>query len=147
MAVYNKFDQFSEDLAGKVHDLTTGTTDVYKAMLTLTAPVAGNSVLADLTEIAAGDGYTAGGNTLTLVSGDQVAGVFTFILNDPTQWAATAGTFAPFRYVVIYNDTPTTPLKPLIAFYDRGSTLQLGAGEKFDLDLSQTNGLFNISVA
>ena len=73
MATYTKFNQFVEDLCKGVHNLATGT---LKIMLTLTAPVATNSVKADLTEIAAGNGYTAGGTaiTATLTNGTACGG-------------------------------------------------------------------------
>ena len=145
MATFNKFDQFVEDCAAGVHDLSTGSTDVFKVMLTLTAPVATNSVKADLTEIAAGDGYTAGGNAATLTTGAQTSGTFKLVLADPTTWTATAGTFASFRYAVLYNDTPTSPAKPLIAWWDYGSTVTLGASETFTVDLDQANGVLTIT--
>jgi hypothetical protein len=50
MSAFNKFNQFVEDLAEKVHNLGA---DTIKVLLTNTAPVAGNSVKADLTEISA----------------------------------------------------------------------------------------------
>lgn len=57
MAVFNKFQAFVEHVAEKVHNLQT---DALKVMLTNTAPVAANTVKADLIEIAAGNGYVAG---------------------------------------------------------------------------------------
>lgn len=63
MASYQKFYQFVADLASGVHNFGTATV---KVMLTNTAPVATNTVIANITEIAAGNGYTAGGNSCTL---------------------------------------------------------------------------------
>lgn len=128
MATYQKFNSTVEDLAEGVHDFAT---DTLKVLLTLVAPVATNGQKSDLTEIAAGDGYTAGGNTCTLVSSSQTGGTYTLVLNDPAQWVATAGTFADFRYAVLYNDSATND--ELIAFWDYGSTVSLGAGETFDV--------------
>lgn len=130
MATATKFQQFSEDLAEKVHNLGT---DTLKVMLTLTAPVATNSVKANLTEISAGDGYTAGGETSAQTVSAQTSGTYKLTLTDVV-WTATAGTFADFRYPVLYNDTPTSPLDPLIEFWDYGSTVSLGAGETFTWD-------------
>jgi hypothetical protein len=48
VATFNKFQQFVEDLAEKVHNLQS---DTLKVLLTNTAPVATNAVKADLTEI------------------------------------------------------------------------------------------------
>ena len=71
MAAFNKFQAFVEHVAEGVHNLGS---DTLKVMLTNTAPLATNSVKADLTEIAAGNGYTAGGGTLTVSSSAQTAG-------------------------------------------------------------------------
>jgi hypothetical protein len=53
MAAFNKSNAFVEDVCEKIHNLGA---DSLKIMLTNVAPVAGNSVKADLTEIAAGNG-------------------------------------------------------------------------------------------
>ena len=62
MAAFNKFRAFVEDEAEKVHNLGS---DTLKVLLTNVAPVNTNSVKADLTEISAGNGYSAGGATAT----------------------------------------------------------------------------------
>lgn len=129
MATFQKFNSFVEAAPEKKHNLGA---DTLKVMLTLTAPVATNSVKADLTEIAAGDGYTAGGNTASITSSSQSGGTYTLVLADPATWTATAGTFADFRYAVLYNDTATND--ELIGFWDYGSTVSLGAGETFTVD-------------
>lgn len=49
MAIFNRFNAFSEALAEKVHNLGS---DTLMLALTSVAPVATNSVLADLTQIA-----------------------------------------------------------------------------------------------
>ena len=65
MAAYNKFNQFTKDLIDGVHDFDAHT---FKVMLTNTAPVATNTVKANLTEISAGNGYTAGGTATTITT-------------------------------------------------------------------------------
>ena len=47
-----------------------------------------------------------------------------------------SGAVATFRYVVIYNNTPTSPADPLLAFYDYGSDLTLASGETLTLDFT-----------
>jgi hypothetical protein len=54
MATFNKFQQFVEDLAKGVHNFTSDATCTVTVALTAAAnaPVATNSVLADLTQIS-----------------------------------------------------------------------------------------------
>lgn len=132
MASFNKFQQFVEDLAKGVHNLSTGT---LKIMLTNSAPVATNSVKADLTDISAGSGYTAGGSALSGVSAEQTSGTLALSATDLV-FTASGGTIGPFRYAVLYNDTPTSPADPLIAWWDYGSSISLGDGETFTVDLA-----------
>ena len=47
---------------------------------------------------------------------------------------------AAFRYVVIYNDTPTSPADPIVGYYDYGSSLTLNDGDTFTIDIG-TNGI------
>ena len=141
MASFNKFNQFVEDVAHKVHHLGT---DTLKVLLTNTAPVAANSVKADLTEISAGSGYTAGGTASAQASSDQTSGTYKLVLTDVT-FTASGGSIGPFRYAVLYNDTPTSPADPLIGWWDRGESMTLNAGESFTVDMVEANGALQIS--
>lgn len=145
MASAQKFNQFVEDLAAGVHDLTTGSTHVLKAMLTNTAPVATNAVKADITEISAGNGYSAGGASCGTITGAQTSGTFKLVVGTDPVWTASGGTIGPFRYVVLYNDTPSSPADPLILFWDYGSSITLAAGESFTVDFDGTNGVLTIA--
>ena len=141
MATFNKFQAFVEHVAEKVHNLGA---DTLKVMLTNTAPVATNSVKADLTEIAAGNGYTAGGATPAITSSAQTSGTYKLVLGD-VAWTASGGTIGPFRYAVLYNDTPTSPLDPLIGWHDYGSSITLNIGETFTWDADPTNGILTLT--
>ena len=142
MAAFNKFNQFVVDVQSKVHNLAS---DSLKVLLTDVAPVATNAVKADLTEISAGNGYTAGGNAAAFTSLTQTSGVAKLVLADPATWTASGGSIGPFRYAVLYNDTPSSPAKPLIGWWDYGSAVTLASGEQFIVDLDQTNGVFTLS--
>lgn len=128
MAAYNKHNQFVADICNKVHNLGA---DTLKVMLLNTAPVATNSVYADISanELANGNGYTTGGSTAALVSSTQTSGTYTLTLTNVTFTAS--GSMGPFRYAELYNTTPTSPLKPLIAWWDYGSSLTLASGDTF----------------
>lgn len=135
MATYNKFDIFVENVAEGVHDLGA---DTLKYALTNTAPVAGNTIFANITEISAGNGYTAGGTAVTITSSSQTSGTYSLVPTADVVFTASGGTIGPFRYVVFYNDTPTSPADPLISWFDRGSSLTLNDGETFTVDVQAT---------
>lgn len=141
MATYSKFNQFVEDLAKKVHNLSA---DTLKVMLTNTLPVATNTIAANITEISAGNGYTATGTQTTIASCAQTSGTLKLTLNDIT-WTASGGSIGPFRYAVLYNDTPTSPADPLIAWWDYGSSITVLAGETFTWDANASTGVLTIA--
>lgn len=139
MASFAKFNSFVEALAEKVHNLQS---DTLKAMLTNTAPSASNTQKSNITEISAGNGYTAGGNTLTVSSSAQTSGVYKLVVADTT-FTASGGSFAAARWVVIYNDTATN--KELIGYYDYGSSFTLAAGESLLVDFDQSAGFLTLA--
>ncbi len=141
MAAYNKFQAFVEHVAEKVHNLGA---DSLKVMLTNVAPVATNSVKADLTEIAAGNGYTAGGTVATISGSSQAGGTYKLTLGDVV-FTAAGGAIGPFRYAVLYNDTPTSPADPLIGWWDYGAGVTLQDGETFTVDMDAANGVLTIA--
>jgi hypothetical protein len=135
MVAFNKVNAFQRDLLLGVHRLAAAG-DVIKVMLTNTAPVATNAIKSDLTEISAANGYPAGGtdiqNDVTLSGAvGQLTGV------DVT-FTATGGSFGPFRYCALYNDTQTTPVKPIIGWYDYGSSISVNDTESFTVDFGAT---------
>ncbi len=138
MAAYNKFNAFVEHLAERVHDLGA---DALTLALTAAAnaPVAGNSVLGDLTQVS----YTnLSARTLTISSSAQASGTYKLVIADKVLTAS--GAVATFRYVVVYNDTPTSPADPLICWFDYGGDVTLANGETFTVDFDGTNGLFQL---
>ena len=139
MATFNKFNSFVEALAEKAHNLGS---DTLKVALTNSAPAAGNAVLADITQIAAGNGYAAGGSQATQVSSAQSGGTYKLVLNDVT-FTAAGGSIGPFRYVVLYNDTATND--ELIGWYDYGTTLTVTSGNSFVVDFDAANGVLTLA--
>lgn len=140
MAAFSKFQQFVEDLGKGVHNLDTGT---LKIMLVNTAPTATNAVKADLTEISAGNGYTAGGTQAANNDYEQTTGTAKLVADDVV-FTASGGTIGPFRYAVIYNDTPSSPADPLIGYWDYGSSITLQVGETFTVDLDASSGVLQL---
>ena len=139
MATFNKFNAFVADIARKVHNLGS---DTLKVMLTNTAPVAANAVKADIAELAAGNGYTAGGAQATLVSSSQSGGTYALKLNNVTFTASGSG-IGPFRYCVLYNATPAAG--NLIGYYDYGTNLTVTAGNSFQVQFDAVNGVLQLA--
>jgi hypothetical protein len=140
MATYQKFNAFTENQLTSNIDWNA---DAFKVMLCNTAPVATNSVKADLTEIAAGNGYAAGG-TATTITVTRSGGTSKVVGTDVV-FTASGGTIGPFRYAVLYDDTVASPADPLVAFWDYGSSVTLNSGETFTVDFDATNGIFQIT--
>lgn len=145
MATYNKFNSFTEYLSEGVFDFNTGNSHTYKVMLTNTAPVAGDSLYGGISanEVANGNGYTTKGATTTITN--STSGGVAKILASDVSWTGSGAGFGPFRYVVIFDDTPTSPADPLIAWYDHGSSISLAAGDTFTVDFDGTNGFFTVT--
>lgn len=139
MASFNKFNAFVEDVAEKVHNLGA---DTLKVMLTNSAPSATNAVKADITEISAGNGYSAGGATVTITASSQSSGTYKLVGSDVV-FTASGGSVGPFRYVVLYNSTPASG--NLIGYYDYGSSITLASGETFTVDFDGTNGILQLA--
>lgn len=127
----NKFNQYVEDLAEGVHNHSS---DQHTVALcaAANAPVASNTVLANLTEIS----YTnLSSRNLTVSTSAQSSGTYTLLFADLTL-TASGGAVAAFRYVVVYNNTPTSPADPLMFWYDYGSDLTLSDGESLLIDFT-----------
>lgn len=123
MATFNKFDSFVEALAEGVHNLGADTLTI---ALTNSAPAAGNTVLANITEIS----YTnISSRVLTSVTSAQTSGTYTLDAADLVLTAS--GTVPTFRYVALYNDTAASD--ELIGYYDYGSSVDLLNGETFTI--------------
>jgi hypothetical protein len=139
MAAFNKFNSFVEACAEKVHNLGA---DTLKVMLTNSAPLATNTQKTDLTEISAGNGYTAGGTAAGLTSSSQTSGTYRLVLADVV-FTASGGSIGPFRYAVLYNDTATND--ELIGWWDYGSSITLASGETFTVDFDPSAGVLTIA--
>lgn len=135
MAAFVKLAGFVEHLAEGVHNLQTGALTL---ALSNTAPgsettpptgATGTNILANITQIA----YTnLSSRVLAGVTSSQTAGTYTLAATDHVLTAS--GAVGPFRYVYLYNDTPTSPADPLIGYWDYGSSVSLAASETFTVD-------------
>lgn len=142
MATFNKIQDYVEQLNKGVHNWSAHT---YKAVFTNSAPVATNTILADLTQISNGGGYTGGaggGLTLDTVTLTEASGTAKVTIADEVFTAS--GAVGPFRYVAIYNDSATSPADALVCWYDYGSSITLANGESFTIDFDPSAGLWQL---
>lgn len=146
-ASFTKLNGFVEHVAEGVHNLQTGALTL---ALSNTAPGSesspptastANCVLANVTQVS----YTnCSSRVLTTSSSAQTSGTYRLIVNDLVL-TASGGSVGPFRYVYVYNDTPTSPADPLIGYYDYGSSITMASGETFTFDADPTNGILSIA--
>ena len=140
MAAFNKFNAFVEDVAEKAHNLGS---DTLKLALTNTAPAAGDTTWNTTSHPApaAANGYSAGGNTVTISSSAQNSGTYKLVLADSV-FTASGGAIGPFRYAILYNSTASA--KP-IGWWDYGSSITLNDGETFTVDFDASAGVLTLA--
>ena len=141
MAAFTKFNAFVENLAEGKFGLGTDTLKVY--LSNTTPDAAADGVKADLAEISAGNGYTAGGNTASITSSSQTSGTYKLVLGDPATWTASGGSIGPFRYAVLYSDTAASD--ELIGYWDYGTSITLADGESFAVDFDPSTGVLTLA--
>ena len=144
MAAYVKINDWALNL-GEVADFDA---DTFIVALSNTAPGSeatpptgdGAGVLANVTQIS----YTnCSSRTLTGATHTQTAGTFALDFADLVL-TASGGSVGPFRYVYIYDDTPTSPADPLVCYFDYGSSITLASGETLTITFN-ASGLFTIA--
>jgi LysM repeat protein len=111
------------DLAKKVHNLSS---DTIQACLATAIP-ATTTFNSGVTDLATGNGYTAGGNNCSGPSVTESGGVMTFSTSAPPAWTASGAGMGPFRYVLIVN----TNAGKVLGSYDYGSNLTVPSGSTF----------------
>ena len=131
MVAFNKFEDFVLQLGKGIHQLHAAG-HVLECYLSNAAPSASaDSVKADLAEITNENGYTAPEDTQNDYTETSGTGTLTAV---DIVITASGGTVGPFQYVVLQNTTPTSPLDPLIGWWDYGSAVTLQDGETFTID-------------
>ncbi len=136
---FNKFNCLAQDVGRGVHNLNA---DILKVALTNTPPVVTNAVLGDITQIGTGNGYPAGGGTVTGNTFIQTSGIGKLLASNMT-FTATTGTMGPFRYAVLYNSTAAA--KNLIGWWDYGSAVTLVDTDMFPITFDATAGILTLS--
>lgn len=127
--------------------------DSFRIALSNTAPTAetsnptatGNGILANVTQIS----YTNYSDNLTV---DRTLESVTFAESGGTTKfdagdfiiTASGGALATFRYIYVYDDTPTSPADPLVAVWDYGSGITLADTQTATVTF-HANGMFTVT--
>jgi hypothetical protein len=130
MAVYNKYNSFSEAL---VEAINAGT-DTWRVILSNTAPAAADVTQADAAELTTSGGYTVNGNACAITSSTQASGVYSLVLVSPTAWTGSGGGFTA-RYAILWDQTQDK----LAGWWDYGSSQAIAAGEAFQFNFGATS--------
>lgn len=138
ISAFNKFLCFTKDLVDGKHNFLSHT---YKIMMTGSTPLNTMTVKSDITEIAAVNGYPAGG--LPIVMSTSVAAGVAKVGGTDTVFTATGGSFPTVTHAVIYNDT--SPTKPLVAFYPYGIPIVVNDTETFTVRFDASTGIFTVT--
>lgn len=144
MASFNKHQDYVEQLNKGVHIWSSHT---FKAAFCNSAPLAANTILADLTQISTAGGYTAGaggGVALDSVTLTESSGTAKVTIADEV-FTASGASVGPLRYVDIYNDSASSPADALVGWYDYGSSITLADGESLTIDFDASGGVWTMA--
>lgn len=134
MTAFNTVNNFSTDLLLGNHIVGTHT---FKVMLTNVAPTTATAVIGDITEIAAGNGYTAGGATTTVTK--SLTGAVTKVLASDVVVTAT-GAIGPFQYEVLVNATTSK----VIGWTNHGSAVTMANLDTHTIDFDAAAGVVTV---
>ena len=137
MATYNKYQPWVDAMV----EVAQMATDQLTLALSNTAGDADatKATLAQITETTYTNLFT---RNLTTSSSSQTGGTYSYVPADLVL-TSSGGTTGPFRYVITYDNTPTSPADPLICWHDYGSAVTLQDGETFTYDVG--SNLFTVA--
>ena len=144
MATLTFIDAFKDFQGACVPDMDFAN-DQFTIYLSDNAPIiATDSPKTDIPNITEQNGYTETNLTTTWVETAGGSGIFVLRHNADVSWTASGGSFGPFRYVVVYNNTTTTPLDIIVGFWDTGVENTITTGNTFTVDLNATFDIFSL---
>jgi len=116
---FTLFSKNKDDI--RINDLVGATVKIalVSSAWTPDSSVTGNSVWADMSanEIAAGNGYTAGGAALASMVATAISGGYKFSSASPS-WSASGGNIPAWRYAVIYvSGTLWGMTNPVVGYF------------------------------
>lgn len=131
-------------MLGQMYRNDTEPTVLYLALITSAAtPTADTNIFSELTEIAAGNGYTAGGISITRnatdfdVYSEDDANDWALIQLKDMVWTASGGNLpasgSGARYAVLTDDNATPGSRVVIAYFDLVSDRVVSSGQTLTL--------------
>ncbi|MFN7881724.1 MAG: hypothetical protein ACK5PF_01725 [bacterium] len=143
MATFTFFHEFKRYMADGTIDLDGHTFKVY---LSNDAPVVGtDTIKTDVTALAQTNGYTEWTLTQSWSETGAGTGIWRFANNADLSFTASGGSVGPFQYVVLYDDTTTSPVDALVGYLDVGSATTITTGNTFTVDLDANFSFFTLS--
>ena len=121
--------------------------DAFHMYLADDTPATGDDVKADTTPITEQFGYTEYVMGTAGVLGWFDGTTFWSLRNTADKtWTASGGSFGPFKYVWIFDDTPNaTPTDPLVGYWDVGAETTITTGNSFLVDPDANFAIYDLS--
>jgi hypothetical protein len=143
MATFTFFDEWKRYMGGGSTPDVDVANDTFLMYLSNDAPVvATDAAKADVIAITQQNGYTETTLTTTWAETAGGSGIWRLANDADVSWTATGGSFGPFQYVVVLDDTITTPLDLLVGYWDVGSATTITDGNTFTVDLDANFSIF-----
>jgi hypothetical protein len=109
-------------------------TDAFRIYLTNTAPSGTTSLGASVTQLTNNNGYTTNGQALSTSTATLSSnGIYQLGFSTVLTWTGGTATMSDFQYVVLIDDTPVAPAKPIVGYWDLGSPVSLDPGQNFSI--------------
>lgn len=145
MATFVFIDDFKLNLGGGATPEMDMAADTFLMYLSNDVPVvATDTAKADIVPITEENGYTETTLTTTWLETAGGSGIYRLANDQDESWTASAGSFGPFQYVVVVNDSTTTPLDILVGYWDVGSATTITTGNTFTVDLDANFEIFTL---
>lgn len=135
MATFTRPDVMSLNLSNKVYD---GDSDTYRWTLSNTAPVlASTNLLSNITQISTANGYTqmtdGAGGLLATMSALSSSGQTTTWAQSASVVLTATGAVGPFQYLIMVDDTPTSPLNPVLGWLNHGAAVTMANTDTYTI--------------
>lgn len=145
MATFVFIDEFKRYMGGGATPDMDLSTDVLTMYLSNEAPIiATDGPKSDVLNITEENGYTETNLTPTWAETAGGSGIWRLANDADVSWTAAGGSFGPFQYVLVYDNSLTTPLDLLIGYWDVGSATTITVGNTFTVDLDANFEIFTL---